>query len=407
METPSAMVDVKSAAVEPLSNFDEACVGTSDPYNAAQITADFAADTELVFFANGGDDLTLLVIAPDGNAACSDDFAGSRNPLVSFNDIQPGAYEIYLGTYGGGEVQGTVYAGPAPAEWSGETPASLRSAFTNSFGSDVPLTAGFGQLLPPLPTIQPLSILRAEAGTYGLDTGSFPLDLTIDAGGAAELAAFDDACSGFAGQAATLAIEVEPALWGEELVIEAISDVDGVMALLSPDGNLYCNDDGPNGLNPQIIIQTSSPGPHKIWIGSLTAGEVFVADVSIDTNIMRHTGTVDQQAAPAFGQQIIQAGEATTIRFASQASTETALIETAVLGCEGVVTTAPALDLILEPGFTNGITLRTDGAVLMRGPDDLWICQADGNLAFDTVIPGTYRTWVGPQATLLSILPQK
>ena len=107
----TALADIKTAAVEPLSSFNEACVGTSDPYNATRITSEFSASSELIFFANGGDDLTLLVIAPDGSAACSDDFAGSRNPLVSFDDIQTGAYEVYLGTYGGGEVQGTVYAG--------------------------------------------------------------------------------------------------------------------------------------------------------------------------------------------------------------------------------------------------------------------------------------------------------
>ena len=406
-ENSTALADIKTAAVEPLSSFNEACVGTSDPYNATRITSEFSASSELIFFANGGDDLTLLVIAPDGSAACSDDFAGSRNPLVSFDDIQTGAYEVYLGTYGGGEVQGTVYAGAAPSNWSENTPASLRSAFANAFGNGMPVTSGYGQLLPPLPTIEPLSILSAEAGSFALDIGILPLDLNLDAGGAAALSSFDEGCSGYAGQAATVAIEVGSALWGEEIVIEATSDTDAVMAILSSDGSLFCNDDGPNGLNPQIILQPNGSGQYKIWVGSLIEGETFEANITVGTNMELHTASIDQRAEPAFGQQAISATAPTNIRFATPASTETALIETAVLGCDGFVSTLPVLDLVLEPGFTSGITLRTDGAVLLRGPDDLWICDADGIIAFDRVIPGTYRTWVSPQAELLSILPEK
>ena len=406
-ENSTALADIKTAAVEPLSSFNEACVGTSDPYNATRITSEFSASSELIFFANGGDDLTLLVIAPDGNAACADDFAGSRNPLVSFDDIQTGAYEVYLGTYSGGEVQGTVYAGPAPSNWSDDTPASLRSAFANAFGNGTPITNGYGQLLPPLPTIEPLSILSAEAGSFALDTGTLPLNLNVDTGGAASLSSFNEDCSGFASQAATVAIEVGSALWGEDIVVEATSDTDAVMAILSPDGGLFCNDDGPNGLNPQITLQPSGSGQHKIWVGSLIEGETFVANVTVGTNMELHTGSIDQRTDPAFGQQSISASAPTNIRFATPASTETALIATAVLGCEGFVSTLPMLDLVLEPGFTSGITLRTEGAVLMRGPDDLWICDAGGIIAFDRVIPGTYRTWVSPQAELLSILPQK
>ena len=407
MTNPTALADIKTAGVEPLSSFNEACVGTSDPYNATQITSDFSASSELIFFANGGDDLTLLVIAPDGTAACADDFAGSRNPLVSFDDIQAGPYEVYLGTYGGGDVQGTVYAGPAPADWSADTPASLRSAFANAFGNGMPITAGFGQLLPPLPTIEPLSILSAKAGTFALDLGALPLNLSLDAGGAAALSSFDEDCSGFTSQAATVSIDVGSALWGEEIVVEATTDTDAVMAILSPDGTLFCNDDGPNGLNPQITLEPSGSGQHKIWVGSLIEGETFTANVTIGTNMELHTGSIDQRAEPAFGQQIVLPGAPTNIRFAAPASSETALIETAVLGCDGFVSTLPALDLVLQPGFNSGIVIRTEGAVLMRGPDDLWICDAGGTIAFDSVLPGTYRTWVGPQAELLSILPRK
>ena len=175
----------------------------------------------------------------------------------------------------------------------------------------MPITAGFGQLLPPLPTIEPLSILSAKAGTFALDLGALPLNLSLDAGGAAALSSFDEDCSGFTSQAATVSIDVGSALWGEEIVVEATTDTDAVMAILSPDGTLFCNDDGPNGLNPQITLEPSGSGQHKIWVGSLIEGETFTANVTIGTNMELHTGSIDQRAEPAFGQQIVLPGAPT------------------------------------------------------------------------------------------------
>lgn len=56
--------------------------------------------------ANSGSDTTIVVNAPDGRWYCNDDFQG-LNPRVTINGS--GQYDIWVGTFGGGTANATVY----------------------------------------------------------------------------------------------------------------------------------------------------------------------------------------------------------------------------------------------------------------------------------------------------------
>lgn len=56
---------------------------------------------DLVFMADGEADVVMDVIAPSGEAVCSDDMgAVDERAQVVFSDAEPGAYQVFVGTYG-------------------------------------------------------------------------------------------------------------------------------------------------------------------------------------------------------------------------------------------------------------------------------------------------------------------
>ena len=98
-----------------------------------------------------------------------------------------------------------------------------------------------------------------------------------------QLCLVDEGCSGYAGQAATVAVEVGSALWREEIIIEATSDTDAVMAILLP--MAVCS----ATMAPRAQPPDYSPAQrlvwYKIWVGSLIEGETFEANVTVGTNM--------------------------------------------------------------------------------------------------------------------------
>ena len=54
------------------------------------------------------DDTTLVINAPDGEWYCDDDGAGYPNPELTFASPMSGQYDIWVGTYGGGNANATL-----------------------------------------------------------------------------------------------------------------------------------------------------------------------------------------------------------------------------------------------------------------------------------------------------------
>lgn len=60
----------------------------------------------LVISVNSNADTTLVVNGPDGKWYCDDDSGnGALNPSLTFTHPQTGLYDIYVGTYGGSNLQ--------------------------------------------------------------------------------------------------------------------------------------------------------------------------------------------------------------------------------------------------------------------------------------------------------------
>jgi hypothetical protein len=75
------------------------CVGFIPSAPAARVTVDDTVESVSVFF-NSSTDATLMIFRPDGSYACNDDAsADNLNPMLSFTDVPPGEYLIYVGSF--------------------------------------------------------------------------------------------------------------------------------------------------------------------------------------------------------------------------------------------------------------------------------------------------------------------
>lgn len=63
---------------------------------------------ELFLSAVSSGDTTLVVNAPDGSWHCDDDSGGNLNPALVFADPMAGQYDIWIGSFGGGNHDATL-----------------------------------------------------------------------------------------------------------------------------------------------------------------------------------------------------------------------------------------------------------------------------------------------------------
>lgn len=63
----------------------------------------------LTIWAESSIDTTLVINAPDGTWYCDDDSGGNLNPAIRFARPQSGRYEIWVGTYAGGNGNARVW----------------------------------------------------------------------------------------------------------------------------------------------------------------------------------------------------------------------------------------------------------------------------------------------------------
>ena len=77
----------------------QACAGFVSLFPDAEITGGGGA---MQFAVRSGADTTLAVRAPDGTWFCDDDSGGDLNPALSIPNGASGTYQVWVGTFGGG-----------------------------------------------------------------------------------------------------------------------------------------------------------------------------------------------------------------------------------------------------------------------------------------------------------------
>lgn len=237
----------------PIGSFCPGYTGADAP-DAVMTMAEPAEMISL--FAASTTDLVLAVRAPDGQWFCNDD-ANGLNPAVQIFGARAGDYLVYVGAYGSGMAGDyTLHAALGEPDWNGIAgPAG--SGALDPFAPPAVGRVGFG----PATRIDPRVIFDIQPSQT-------------------EARGMGEGCVGFITPSMPdVVIAAEPAL--PQLMVYMVSEADGVLVVVGPDGAVHCNDDF-EGLNPGVMIPNPAAGDYAVFAGTYGgAGGIATLGVTI------------------------------------------------------------------------------------------------------------------------------
>lgn len=99
------IVAVRSGGDIDAATIDSACRGFISEAPDVRLVYQ-AGSLPLIISVDSRADTTLVVNAPDGRFYCDDDGGvNGLNPMLRFDDPEPGRYEIWIGTYGSSSIE--------------------------------------------------------------------------------------------------------------------------------------------------------------------------------------------------------------------------------------------------------------------------------------------------------------
>ncbi|HLT47915.1 MAG TPA: hypothetical protein VK002_11850 [Rubricoccaceae bacterium] len=216
--------------------------------------------------AEGDDDLTLVVIGPDGTAHCNDDAAG-LDPGLVIEPAEAGRYAVWVGTYS--SRARTEAPGQATLFFSGTEGPTAEAFFEDGPFEDGVYEGG-----------EDISLFAAPAhGTLTLDAGFGAREVTVEAGGADAVSVSGSGCAGYImnGQPD---VNVLYRGEGDVLAFHAASDDDATLVVNLPDGSWRCSDDE-LGRDPVVVIEAPEGGLYNAWVGTYSQGSAATATLHI------------------------------------------------------------------------------------------------------------------------------
>tara|TARA_R110002072_G_scaffold260612_2_gene419059 strand:+ start:2191 stop:2652 length:462 start_codon:yes stop_codon:yes gene_type:complete len=137
-------------------------------------------------------------------------------------------------------------------------------------------------LIAPVMTVCLAGSAQAQTfGSVNLRAGFTPdpFRVAITSGGAINANTISPSCRGWV--ANTMDYQVHYAAGAFNLSFSSTSSSDTTLLVQAPNGNLYCDDDSGNDLNPIVTIGNPQSGTYSVWVGSYQNGEYAQATLSI------------------------------------------------------------------------------------------------------------------------------
>lgn len=269
------------------------------------------------------------------------------------------------------------------------------------------------------------SLNTSAAGTYGqtqLRAGfePDPFNVSVLGGGPVDMSGVNDSCNGFVATRASYTVRYT-ANTAEfpTLYVGATSDADTTIAVRTPNGQWYCNDDA-IGLNPMVAIEQPRSGRYQIWVGRYgtpdenASAQLFVSEVGGPAD--PYAGPVDDGGGdapdysldPAYGVINLVAGfepDPHTVAIDAGGS-----IDSSVVGCIGWVARAPDYRLNWTAGSGSlpliiSVASDADTTLVVNDAQGNWLCDDDGGneglnpaITIEGAVSGQYDIWVGTYA---------
>jgi hypothetical protein len=294
-EAPAVIVGEAVTTTTVITDSRGQAVTTIEVTQSVTITAPLAAApviTETVDLTNtylallpaasgGSTRLLALSLFADGAAQWSTEFSGEDTP-----NVETGAW-----VDNGDETISVTLTGNAEGNY--ETPVVV----TFQREGDLLKTVGSEDLFGADGlTLQLAADVVSQVGpslvSIDLEAG-FPLDPTfvsVQGGGEIDASLLSSECVGYVNRYPVVTLN-----WsGDAPFVEAffVSDSDPTLAILTPDGQLLCNDDANEDLlDPVIEISEPVTGSYQIWVGSYAKGQLIPGVLVLTTDPEVNIGT--------------------------------------------------------------------------------------------------------------------
>lgn len=274
----------------------------------------------------------------------------------------------------------------------------------------------------------------------------FPLDpylVRVESSGTVDAASVQDGCLGVVPATPDVVVNWTGAT--DLLSFFVYSDVDPVLLVVTPSGEILCNDDfSLDTLNPVVSIPNPQDGQYAVYVGAYSTDqlaygwlgiteinsveELVQADLSpmlavrprvaAAALIQRALTDLDAASLPIFGATSLDAGfgdfSAPVTGAGVEAAPNFAFNDPA---CAGFVNLVPSYRFSLSSDEAAVAVLfngEGDSTLIVRRPDGTFACNsdaADGNLnpalLLENALAGDYTVWVGtvnPNAVVLGTL---
>lgn len=275
----------------------------------------------------------------------------------------------------------------------------------------------------------------------------FPLDpylVRVESSGTVDASTVQEGCVGVIPDVPDVLVN-----WtgtADQLSFFVYSDVDPTLLVVTPSGEILCNDDyNLDTLNPVVTIASPEEGPYAVFVGSfgpeqraygwlgvtqLTAEglDLARADLSpmlalrprpvVQAELRRSLDELLSSVRPVFGEALLDAGFGAHEAAVTGAGTEPALsFALDEASCSGFINLIPSYRFTLAadaPALAVLFNGESDSTLIVRRPDGTFICNsnaAEGNLnpavLLENVLAGDYTVWVGtvnPNAVALGNL---
>jgi hypothetical protein len=238
-------------------------------------------------------------------------------------------------------------------------------------------------------------------GAYVLEPDS-SVDVGLTTAPRASLGALGAACLGAADPARPDVVVVlqgvEP-----EVHFDVEADLDATLAVVAPDGSVYCDDDT-LGTDPLVSIHGAMPGDYAVWVGAWGGAEgparLFVGREAPEAGEDGVSG-LDTSAPPAWGGYVMPATPPLTVPVQLSGDAAASQFDAS---CGGTIDPSrPDVTLTL-PGFEPLLHVAgrsaADTTLLVLGPDGRIHCNDDADgfnpgVSIAGAAPGDYHVWLG------------
>lgn len=427
-EAPAAPASEAPAATAPITATE--VVTVTPPLTSTVVMTEEAtlANTYLALLpaaSGGGTRLIALVLFSNGTANLATEFSSQETPIID------------LGTWvdNGDDTITVTLTGRPEREFDAPIIVTFQREddFLQSVGSE-DLFGSEGLRLRLAADVA--RDVGASLVSIDLEAG-FPLDPTfvsVQAGGEVDASLLASHCTGFINRQPVVTVNLADTVPYAEVFF--VSDSDPTLVVLTPDGQLLCNDDWHKDvLDPAIELADAAPGVYRIWVGSYAKNQLIPGVLALTTRPEVNLGTFnlggliqrpptpkaeelpDVEAAREAGIQAIQDLAAEAVVFAGEEPVNASLTVSGTIplfqlglpnpACNGLVSGVP--DFVFEwTGEGDTFTVFFEGdsdATLLVLSEDAELLACGDDAEFDANInpvvtltgakPGLYGVWVG------------